>query len=228
MSKNRTPTIPKMEYLKAGQIFDNWASKVHYVLFLTGSVERHRRTEIMLPRLEKSGKLISKRFGRKKIYIVPRRKGERYIEHGLGCTECLVRFYRSDINGIIIPERKLRGFHIRPDGGIIYPNNKILLFEFCTESNLESGAVKSKVTRYENNLDRLEHKFKVTAIVVFIIDVHRLRVDRFVQRYVPMDDVFYFTDYHTFLNTEYGNQLSDGIYINGEDGWPYALRSKNV
>ena len=88
--------------------------------------------------------------------------------------------------------------------------------------------IKRKVTNYQNNLSLLEQKFGVEAIIVFIIDVDRLRVDRFVQEQMPTGDAFFFTDYESFLDTDFGDQLTTGIYISGEDGWPYGLRMNDV
>jgi hypothetical protein len=44
------------EYLAAGQLF-HWATVEHYRLLFTGSDRRHKRTEIMLPRLVQERKL---------------------------------------------------------------------------------------------------------------------------------------------------------------------------
>ena len=49
--------VSKDDYLKAAQLF-HWAKREHYQMWFTGSLERNRRTEVMLPRLVKKGKLV--------------------------------------------------------------------------------------------------------------------------------------------------------------------------
>ena len=220
-------TISKHIYLEAGQKF-HWATKEHFILWLTGERKRHRRTEMMLPRLVRKGKLVARNFERKIIYTVPRRKNDDKVEHGLACTEGLVRFYRSK-PGVVIPEQKFRsrGYGIVPEWGIKY-DGKILLYEYCTYDNFKRGEVKGKITRYNRNLPNIENKFKSSAIVVFVIDDTRMEVDRWVQERMPVGEQFFFTDYDTFLKSVYGEQLIDPIYIWGEDGWPYPLEGENA
>jgi len=59
---------------------------------------------------------------------------------------------------------------------------------------------------YLNNLHYLEQKFCAEVIVVFVIDIYRWSFDRFVQKNKPMSDFLWFTNYKTFLDTEYGDQ----------------------
>ena len=120
-------TIPIERYIEAAQVF-HWATNEHFILWFNGCLVRHRRTESVLQRLVQQGKLRSVRFGKRLIYTVPRRtkgkvptvpnenvryeagkseqavSGRNKIVHGLACTEGLVRFWRSDMNGEIIPE----------------------------------------------------------------------------------------------------------------------------
>ena len=230
MSKNGLSTISKFDYLKAAQLFD-WATKEHYILYFTGEKERHRRTEVILPRLVEKGKLLTQRFGKKLVYIVPRkgRKPHPNIEHGLGCSEGLVRIWRSRMEGMIIPERKFRGFGIIPEWGIGYDNGKMLLFEFCTASNFyKSGNVQGKITRYNNYLPLIEGKFGRDGVVLFVIDASRRDVDEFVNTRMPLGSQFFFTDYKTFLLEKIGEQLTAPIYIWGDDAWPYPLEGQNV
>ncbi|MFC1879103.1 hypothetical protein ACFLZW_04250 [Chloroflexota bacterium] len=150
------------------------------------------------------------------------------FEHGLGCTEGLVRFYRSDMDCQVIPERKLRGFGIVPEAGILYPNNTLLLYEFCTHDNFNRpGLILSKITRYQSQLSRFEQKFGGEAVVVFVADDTRFKVDCFVNDHMPLGEQLFFTDYKTFLDTPIGEQLCAPIYIWGNDSWPYALRGSN-
>ena len=115
-------TIPKRDYIKTAQLF-HWATALHFIMWFTGLFKRHKRTEVILPRLVKKGKLTVAKYGKKNVYSVPRRNkkrinGKNYyplFEHGIGCTEGLVRFFRADPNMIVIPERKLRGFGVVPE-----------------------------------------------------------------------------------------------------------------
>ncbi|MDD1777314.1 MAG: hypothetical protein LUQ65_04025, partial [Candidatus Helarchaeota archaeon] len=142
--------ISQKDYLKAAQVF-HWASKEHYQLWFTGRMGRHRRTEVMLPRLVRKGKLRVCRLGRKFFYAAPRKGHDlSKVYHGLGCTEALVRFWRSKMDCTIIPEKDFRGFGIVPEWGLLYHELHLLLFEFCTLDNSKRpGLIKSKISRYE-------------------------------------------------------------------------------
>lgn len=234
MGKKIMRTIPKHMYLEAAQKF-HWATHEHFVLWMTGDLKRHRRTETMLPRLVEMGKLIARNYGRKVIYTVPRRKNDNDVEHGLACTEGLVRCYISQ-PGIVYPEHKFRrkGNLVVPEWGIKNDIGNMLLFEYCTYSNFKHGEVKSKVTRYTNRLSRIEKQFKSKSFVLFVIDIDRYEVLKWVDENKPVGDSsvfpdydpFFFTDYDTFLKSEIGGQLYDSIYINGDDGYAYPLRRR--
>lgn len=248
MAKN---TIPINWYLDVAEVF-HWATIVHFILWFTGSWRRHRRTETVLRRLVKSGKLRAIRYGKRLIYSVPRRvKGKSDDElwglskvvHGLACTECLVRFWRSKMDGEVIAERFFYGLGSVPEWGIRYPNGKMILLEFCTKSNFYfSGLMKGKLGAYTRNIAKIEEKFQAKAIVVFVIDVPRETVNRFVgnlKRDVGSvadgdqsasyegdrfpSDPFFFTDYETFLKVPIGKQLTENIYF-WVDGKTYPLR----
>lgn len=231
MGKNGNATISKYIYLKVAQGF-HWATKEHFILWFTGRTERHRRTETILPRLVRKGKLTSYQYKKRLIYAVPRVnrkriKGKKYypkVEHGLGCTEGLVRFWLSR-KGEIIPERKFRGFEVVPEWGIKYGDD-LILYEFCTEDNFyQSGNVQGKITRYKKHLRGIEQQFRGKVSVVFVIDVDRWTVQNFVDEKIPIGEQFFFSDYDTFLKSPYGEQLIDPIYIWGDNGWPYPLES---
>lgn len=232
MGKNLMGTlkvaISKEKYLEAGQVF-HWAMREHFVQWFTGSDKRHKRTETMLPRLVRRKKLIAKRYSKRLVYTVPRRKHDHNIEHGLGCTEGLVRIWRSDMQGEIIPERHLRGFGIVPEWGILYPSGRLLLYEFCTEDNFNRyGHVMGKITRYQNSMGQFESKFDGTELVLFVCDVPRMKLQKQLVDKVENGEQFFFTDYKTFLNTPLDQQLTTPIYIWGGDGWPYPLKSQNA
>jgi len=255
--------------MEAAQVF-HWATKEHFVLWFTGGSVRHRRTESLLHKLVQKDKLRCVKFGKRLVYTVPRRTkgkiptlsheksayepgvseeaiaGKNKIVHGLACTEGLVRFWRSRMDGEIIAERYFYGCGAVPEWGIRYPNGKMLLFEFCTESNfLFSNNMNGKLNAYQKHLEEIEEKFQAMAMVLFVIDVPRGTVERYVgslKRDVgsvadgrtsalpegdrfPFDP-FFFTDYETFLKVSFGLQLIAPIYIWSHDGGEYPL-SKN-
>uniref|UniRef100_A0A7V3N4Y3 Replication-relaxation n=1 Tax=candidate division CPR3 bacterium TaxID=2268181 RepID=A0A7V3N4Y3_UNCC3 len=225
-------TIPKERYLELSQVF-HWATKEHYILMLTKKIERHRRTETMLPRLVRKGKLSATYYGKKLVYCALRKNRKRIsgneyyptIEHGLACTEALVRFCVSDPNCELIAERYLRGHQIVPEWAILYPNKRLMFFEFCTKDNFKRRAVfKSKITRYQNNLDDLVSKFGEDGFVLFVIDAPREEIKKFIKE-LKAGEKFMFCDYQTFLSVPYGKQITEPIYIWGGDGKSYPLRN---
>lgn len=242
-------TIPIDSYIRASQVF-HWATKRHYQLWFTGQdKKRHRRSESVLLRLVKKGKLRSVQYGSKLIYTIPKKgrmdefAGLTKVVHGLACTECLVRFWRSNMNGIVVPERFFFSLGSVPEWGIIYPNGKMLLFEFSTKSNFFfSGMMKAKLASYSKHLEKIEEKFNAKAVVVFVLDIPRSTAERYVgslngmsARSAPLRlegdtfplDPFFFTDYDTFKDVPIGNQLYTPIYIWGVDSKQYKL-SENV
>jgi hypothetical protein len=219
-------TISKKEYLKAAQLF-NWAKREHYVIWFTGEDKRHKRTEVMLPRLVKKGKLQSIKYGNRLIYCAkgknrkPKDKYSESIEHGLACTEGLVRFWRSNMNGQIVPERYFRGLSCIPEWGIRYPNKKMLLYEFCTYDNFYQR-LRYKTSRYESYVYLIEEAFGCDAVVLFVCDVDRQFVMNFIEKYKP---AFWFTDYETFKKVPIGEQLLSPIYIWGVRGNEDSLKN---
>ncbi len=247
MSRN---TIPVDYYLDAAAVF-HYATKEHFNLLLTGSSRRNTRTETVLLRLSKRKKLKAIKYGKKLVYVAPQKaKGKNFedlaiypkIVHGLSCTEGLVRFWRARTEGEIVAERFFYGCGIVPEWGIRYPNGKMLLFEFSTKSNFQfSGLMNGKLNAYRRNLAKIEEKFSAMAVVVFVLDVSRVTVERYVgtlKREVgsvadgdqsalyggdgfPFDP-FYFVDNETFLKVLIGQQLKAPIYF-GMDGKEYPL-----
>jgi hypothetical protein len=224
------------------------ATKRHFLLAITGEEpKRHRRSEIVLRRLSQGKKLRVFRYGKKLVYALPRKtkKFDEFemmskINHGLACTECLVRFYRSGMDGEIIAERFFRGCGSVPEWGIRYPNKTMLLCEFSTKSNfLYTELMNGKLNAYIRNLTRIEEKFQAKAIVVFVVDLPRATVERFVGTLRREDgslagardggdsfplNPFFFTDYETFLKIPLGKQLYEPIYFWSYDGKAYPLR----
>lgn len=223
-------TIPKESYLKAAQLF-HWATREHYQLWFTGSLARHRRTEVMLPRLVRKGKLATQKLGKKIVYASLRMASRKplFVEHGLGCTEGLVRMNIARMDGEVIPERYFRGLGSVPEWGIRYPTGKLLLYEFSTENNYEhSNTIKIKIAKYINHIPDIEKKFGGKAIVLFVIDISRERIENFIKRNLPIGYPFFFTDYETFKSVPLGKQLTTPIYYWGEDAKAYSLGSQNV
>lgn len=211
-------TIPAKKYIQWSQLLD-WAGSEHYRVLFTGSAERHRRTEVMLPRLVNKGKLRVQNYGAKRVYIAPKFKKlprVENIEHGLGVTEGLVRLWRSDMAAEIIPSRFFRGMGSIPEWGMRI-NNSLILYEFCTRSNYYSR-LRKKIEAYDKNLDKIEDKFG-KAFVLFVCDVDR----EYVKKFEPKPDWALFTDYKTFKGVPIGEQLTSPIYI-WVDGRELPLR----
>jgi hypothetical protein len=189
--------------------------------------------------LSERGKLRTILYGKKLIYAAPKNvKGQVLDEfyglskvvHGLACTEGLVRFYRSRMDGVVVAERFFYGLGAVPEWGLLYPEGKMLLFEYCTKSNfLFSGKVKGKIQAYDRSLDKIEKKFNTKAMIVFVLDVPKGVVERFVvrERQAGTENgaagKIFFTDYETFRKIPIGEQLTAPIYF-WNDGKQYPLR----
>lgn len=234
--------------MDVAQVF-HWAKREHFIMWFTGETKRHRRTETVLQRLVKRRKLRSVRYGKRLIYIAPRKvkgkivdefSGLTKVPHGLACTECLVRFFRSRTDGEIIAERFFYGCGAVPDWGIRYPNGKILLFEFSTKSNfMFTNLINGKLSAYERSIEKIEEKFQAQAVLVFVVDIPRPTLERFIARKtLPAQERaagtvagaptnVMFTDYATFLDIPIGESLIAPIYFWLFDGKPYPL-SQNV
>lgn len=225
--------IPSQAYVDAAEVF-HWATKRHFQLWFTGQAgKRHRRTEIVLRRLTTSGKLRAVRYGRRLVYCLPRKSkrtkgnesvGLTKVTHGLACTECLVRFAKSRPDGTVIPERYFSKLGAIPEWGIVYPNSTMLLMEFCTRSNfLFSGNITGKLSAYDRNIQGIERGFGARAVVVFVVDVKRDMLSRFVQSQLGNAGPYFFTDYETFLKVSIGQALYEPIYFWTYDGKVYPL-----
>jgi hypothetical protein len=212
--------------------------------------KRHRQTEIVLRRLSKRKKLRAVQYGKKLVYALPRKtksfdefEGMSKIYHGLACTECLVRLYRSGMDGEIIAERFFRGCGSVPEWGIRYPNKTMLLLEFSTKSNfLYSELMNGKINAYIRSLPKIEMKFQAKAIVLFVLEIRRESVKKYVDSLKREDgsaggvppplaegdtfplNPFFFTDYESFLKVAIGRQLSEKIYFWCYDDELHSLR----
>lgn len=249
MSKSTEKTIVRASthigsesYLDALRVF-HWATKRHFQIWFTGKeTKRHGRSEKVLPRLSRRGKARVARYNRNLIYALPRKtkfEGLWRVEHGLACTECLVRFYRANTDGEAIAERFFKGFGSVPEWGIRYPNGKMLLFEFSTKTDFTyPGRMFGKLSAYKRHLSDIEEAFQAKAVVVFVFDVPREKVKKFVDALNgrtaptaaprPLDEgtdspnPFFFTDYKTFLSVPLGEALKAPIYF-WTDGKEYSL-----
>lgn len=224
----RHSNIPSEDYLEVGQVFHQAYAR-HYAAWFTGTWRRHKRTEQILPRLVKQGKLRRLRWGKAYVYAVPRisRGTKKNIAHAIACTEAEVRCKRGDLSGQVIPEKAFRGLGVVPEWGIRYPKRQtLLLFEYCSRDNFSRARlVESKLTRYRLMLEPIEQLYEARAVVLFVIDVAREKVVSLVQRLQP-EAWFYFTDYDTFLTVPLGWQLIAPIYLqwNGKEADAYPLR----
>lgn len=226
-TKRSTPMITQKQYMQAAQVF-HWATQEQYNIWFTGSNKRSKRTEVILPRLVKKGALIAIKLDKKLVYAChrkSRRPGYYFkVEHGLGCTEGLVRFWRSDMNAEIIEERHFRGCGSMPEWGLRYDSGKMLMFEYCTDDNFNrSNGLTGKLVAYHKTMVTINQKFHSNGFLVFVCDVSRKRLSSFLARKIPVEIPAFFTDYETFKSVPIGQQLSAPIYLWGEDGLPYPL-----
>ena len=233
-SRNKSANVTthktlQQDYLEAAQFF-HWATELHFLMFFTGGTGKPLRNRRMLSRLSKKyakknkeRSLYSAEYEKQTVYIVPRKKGKgdflSKVNHGLGCTECMVRLWRSNMSGQIIEEKEFVGYGCIPDFGIQYPNGEMLLVEYATKDNYTGRKViKNKLTAYRNYLWLIEQKFKATSVLLYVIDISKETLEKFVNKLIPLDIPVYFVDYQTFKNVEIGKQLSAPIYIQGETG----------
>jgi hypothetical protein len=222
-----THSLSQKRYLQAAQFF-HWATQEHFTLWFTGSTTRSKRTEVILPRLVKKGSLISTKHGKKLVYACPRRaRRPGYflkVEHGLGCTEGLIRFWWSDMRAEIIEERFFYGCGSVPEWGLRYESGKMILFEYCTANNFtRTNVMRSKLAAYRQSLESINRKFNREGIIVFVCDVTREKVASFIDKIKPAFLPVFFTDRETFTHVVVGQQLAAPIYLWGEDGQPYPL-----
>lgn len=206
----------------------HWASNRQVQIMERGfATKRHFPTEEVLKKLAMRGSLRVAKYGQIKVYAEPRKtKGDLEdhwkIYHGLGCTETLIRFYKSGLDvQEIIPEKSFRGFGCVPEWGLLYPRT-LLLGEFSTKSDvIDHGNIPGKLRAYDRYLERIEEEYEAKAIVVFILDIPRDQVLRRVRAW-QVDGPYYFCDYETFLKVPIGQQLTAPIYFY-TDGKEYSL-----
>ena len=95
------------------------------------------------------------------------------------------------------------------------------------KSNFEyTELMNGKLNAYDRNIEKIEEKFQAKAIVVFIIDIPRERVERYVRSLKRENNPYFFTDYQTFLSIPLGQQLTAPIYF-WVDGKEYPLKKND-
>jgi hypothetical protein len=83
--------------------------------------------------------------------------------------------------------------------------------------------MKGKLAAYRSNLENINKRFNREGIIVFVFDVPRDRVLKFVLDNKPTGLPAFFTDYEMFKRVGTGQQLNAPIYIWGENGLSYPL-----
>lgn len=215
-------TLSQKRYLSAAQVF-HWATQEHFTMWFTGSTMRSKRTEVILPRLVNKGLLVAAKHGKRLVYACPRRVRHpgfyAKVEHGLGCTEGLIRFWWSDMTAEIVEERFFYGCGSVPEWGLRYDSGKMILYEYCTADNFSRiDVMRGKLVAYRKHLENINKRFSREGIIVFVCDVPRPKVENFVSEIKTADLPAVFTDFATFTKVPIGQQLTAKIYIFGGDG----------
>jgi hypothetical protein len=215
-------SITQDTLLKAAQALDGFFTRDQAVQLFFGKNCRHHGIERLLPYLTAKGRLFAYQYHKKLAYIVPRRAKkpgvEFRIEHGVGCSECKVRLWLADRTAQFVPERRFKGFTVWPDGGLIYPNGWLLMYEFSTQDNAKRlGVLRNKARHYLQLM-------KDTYQVLFVLDLPASKVADVVNK-LPQHEAFWYTDFTTFQNVPLGQQLLAPIYINGGNGEILSLRA---
>lgn len=236
----RHSIVTENNVLEAVKVF-RWVTRQSLKLYFGGAVKRLKALEVVLPRLEREGKILVEWHEGEKVYSMPRKEKIKPVSmaHEINCAEIHIRLWRCRMGeSEIFPERAFRGFGIVPEGGLRYSEerNSMLIFEYCTKANFTHGGVmKSKLTRYKKQIPNIETKVKRKITVLFVIDIDRKKVQEFVGRMKPLLDEpinsgldgeprypFFFTDYLTFKSVPVGKALSANIYF-WQDGNEWRL-----
>jgi hypothetical protein len=202
----------------------HWATMSHLLFRLTGQFEKRMKSlEYNLPRMAKKRLIKETWWEGRKVYSISH--PARLVEHGVACTECLMRFISARGEYAIISEDsfKEQRFGVIPEWGISWPHEAtMLLLEFCTADNAtRSGVVSRKVNLYRRSLHKFNTAYDVTAVVVFVVDLPSSDVEALALRHLHYEPIF-FTDYRVFLSMNYGDALVAPIYLWG-DGSTHPL-----
>jgi hypothetical protein len=224
-------TISEYQVIRAIRLF-RFVKREQLEMYFRGRQGRIKALEILLPVLERKGRITAVWHKGEKVYSPAGRiAAENFsLEHDVAATDILIRLWRCRmVEGEIVTERTFRGFAVVADGGVRFDSRRktMLIFEYCTNKNFNHGGVaKSKITRYRKYMVSLEKHFERAITVLFVIDDHRQRVADYVRRnqdlltqpvasnfkasdYYP----FFFTDYQTFKNAPVGEALGQKIYF---------------
>lgn len=201
----------------------HWFTRVHLMLWFTG--QRRKRVkwiEYNLPRMVAKRLLRESRHKGRKVYTAW--SNPMHVEHGVVCSEALIRFVQANSNCTLISENACRTekFGVVFEWAALYPNRTMLLFEYCTEDNAgRSGLVTRKVNLYRRHLDAIEAHFSAQALVLFVLDGK----DALAHATENQGASFaYFVDLETFMSMKMGKQLTAPIYIWGADGRRYPIK----
>lgn len=124
----------------------------------------------------------------------------------------------------VIQERMFYGGGCVPDFGLAYPSGKMILCEYSSEDNFHRPHnIKDKLAAYRKFLPGIQERFGMEAVLVFVLDVSRIKVQKFVDKEKPTGLPVFFTDMDMFCRVGIGHQLEAPIYIWGEDGLAYPL-----
>ena len=159
----------------------HWATKRQTQLFIRGvAPPRDGPIEEELLRMErrKMLRVVQNKVTDPKYYALPR-KTKNFnpldavrLYHGLACTECMVRFYRSNTDCEVFPERAFRGLGSVPEGGILYGevkdefgkvlrNPSLLVYEFSTKHDVSYPLnMIGKFQAYDRNRENINEAFK--------------------------------------------------------------------
>jgi len=240
----RHSIITKHDVLRAVRLL-RLVTRFILVLFFGGGKKRIKALERLLPDLEREGWISSEWHRGGKVYSIVRKKRVNPVsmDHEIACALILVLLWRCRMEeGEIFPERAFRGFGIVPEGGIRYSEERktMLIFEYCTKSNFTHGGVmKSKITRYKKYLPQMEARVKRKITVLFVLDIDRNEVRKFIGRMRPIlnepilsgfdgspEYPFFFTDYQTFKTAPIGQALTAKIYF-WNDGNEWRLTNND-
>jgi hypothetical protein len=185
--------------------------------------DRLKMVEYWLPRLVKRRKLKARKIkghANKLFYALPGTDGRNVskMEHGLKCTEALIRFHLSE-PGEYISERDFRAMRFKPVPefavryGPIHPT--ILLFEYSTADNFRrKSMIDKKIRSYVRSLDKFEKEFDASPLLVYVIDAADWQVEKLARKWARKS--FYFASEADFYSGSYEQQLDRPIYRWGD------------
>lgn len=209
-----------------------WFTQKDLTEWLTGSFERKRFVEKLLPQLVAEKKLKAARHGKKLVYRLNHsqlRHGTSHLEHDLMCTQLIIRFGKQErgeiVSELFFLEQKER-FACIPDFAVLY-HKMVMLCEYSTADNFRrTKLMNGKLKAYRKHLFWFADYFENDVSVLFIFDAPRHKVKQFVQAYTSFKDTcFYFIDLASLLQTPKDKLLTAPLFIWSGDGKAYPLSS---